>query len=315
MSSSPIAPREAAIVADRSERSSTGASGRDRRLRRVLVSLWGSLTIHALFLLLLISTIAYRAVPAETVETPVEVIIPEPAQARLPAPPPPAPQPAEPQASAGSNAFDARDIADEERERKADLGKVTRDGDGTEAASTAAPSSAEAKRDGEELDKDPNKEISRLVPPADIESEERKKMIAPPGPGRRPTNKDEPKTEPKEEATAKRQPLHCGENAKRPIPLAASIKRGEVLGPMTRDQALRVMEMTQARTDMSISPAYIENARIFVHVDGSAPSSWVVVLLPRGMSVQTGDRIEYFFYHLDPARPCHYIPNLASRVL
>ena len=76
-----------------------------------------------------------------------------------------------------------------------------------------------------------------------------------------------------------------------------------------------MIQMTQANLDMYISPAYVENIRVMVHVDGTAPNAWVGVLLPRGMSVRTGDHIEYIFVHLDPARPCHYIPNLASRLL
>jgi hypothetical protein len=39
------------------------------------------------------------------------------------------------------------------------------------------------------------------------------------------------------------------------------------------------------------------------------------VLLPHGQTVRNGERIEFTVVHLDPSRPCHYIPPVVSRVL
>ncbi len=88
-----------------------------------------------------------------------------------------------------------------------------------------------------------------------------------------------------------------------------------MLGQATKAQAAEMIKRTQARRDMFISPNYIDNIRIFVHVDGAPEGASLAVLLPPGLSVQAGDRVEFLAGHLDPPTPCHYIPNLASRVL
>ncbi len=67
--------------------------------------------------------------------------------------------------------------------------------------------------------------------------------------------------------------------------------------------------------DMPISGRYVANARVFLHIDGTPDGASRAALLPAGLSAQTGDRVEFTPHHLDPASPCHYIPNLISRVL
>jgi hypothetical protein len=66
---------------------------------------------------------------------------------------------------------------------------------------------------------------------------------------------------------------------------------------------------------MYINPDYVDNIRVFVHVDGTRDGAWTVVLLPHGLAVQTGDRVEFTVVYSDPSRPCHYVPPLASSVL
>jgi hypothetical protein len=289
----------------------------DDRVRRFAVSFSGSIAIHALLLFLLISGIELLVVPTEEVVAPVDVVLEEPvARAEAPVPERPAPQPPPPSSAPQlKGGFDMREIADEERQQKALLGKEIRDGQGA-AQAPSASSASDEKRKGEELDKDPRKEISRLVPPREKEPKHRHKAkIAPPGPDRQPSAKDQPKEDATDESTRARQPIRCGANAKTPTPATATRVRAQVLGQMTRDQAERMMEINQANADMYISPDFGQNIRIFVHIDEEPDGSWRVALLPSGLSVRRGDHVEIIRWHLDPSRPCHYIPPLVSRVL
>jgi hypothetical protein len=139
-------------------------------------------------------------------------------------------------------------------------------------------------------------------------------MIAPPGQGSKPIAKEEA-TQEDSETTAKRRPIQCGADAKVATASSKMPRQGHVLGQLTRDEANRVIQITQANRDMHISPDYVDNVRVFVHIDGTREGAWSVVLLPRGLTVQNGSRVEFAPGHLDPSRPCHYIPNLISRVL
>lgn len=118
-------------------------------------------------------------------------------------------------------------------------------------------------------------------------------------------------------APAPGQKIHCGANAKI---TAGSLQpgrreRGRVLRQLTKGEAGRAIQLTQANKDMDISPDYLDNMRISVHVDGTHEGASSVVLLPHGLTVQNGNRVEFVPSHLDPSRPCHYIPNLVSRLL
>jgi hypothetical protein len=126
--------------------------------------------------------------------------------------------------------------------------------------------------------------------------------------------KEEPQKE-DDETTAKRQPIQCGANAKSFFPISPALKRGQVLRQVTKDQADRLMQINQANADMFISPGYGDNVRLVVHVDGTPENKRGLVLLPEGLTARTGDRVEWIGVHLDPSRPCHYIPPLVSRLL
>jgi hypothetical protein len=117
------------------------------------------------------------------------------------------------------------------------------------------------------------------------------------------------------ETTAKRQPIQCGANAKVVFPISPPLKRGQILGQLTKDQADRLIQINQANADTFISPEYEDNVRVFVHVDGTPEGKWGIVLLPEGLTARTGDRIEWLGVHQDPSRPCHYIPPLVLRLL
>jgi hypothetical protein len=49
--------------------------------------------------------------------------------------------------------------------------------------------------------------------------------------------------------------------------------------------------------------------------DGTPNGAWVAVLLPPGVSVQAGNRIEFARRSFRHVQTCHYIPDLVSRVL
>ncbi len=191
------------------------------------------------------------------------------------------------------SAPDLREIADKDRQQKAARDRVTLDGDGTEKSLTAAPRESVENRDGEELEKT---------------------RIAPPGQDSKPTAKEEV-TQEDSETTAKRRQIQCGANDKVATAGSQMSRQGQVLGQLTKDEANRMIQITQANRDRYISPDYVDNIRVFVHIDGTKEGAWSIVLLPRGVTVRNGSRVEFVRGHLDPSRPCHYIPNLVSRVL
>ena len=90
--------------------------------------------------------------------------------------------------------------------------------------------------------------------------------------------------------------------------------RGEVVGFLTSDQAVRLLQNTQFSSRMAINPDFLTNARSLVHVEGSLDGTRMVYLVPRGMNVRIGDHVEVISGHVDPSLPCHYIPNLVVRV-
>jgi hypothetical protein len=212
-------------------------------------------------------------------------------------------------------AFDFRDIADEEHQQKAWPDGTMINGDGTDKSLTASLSHGGKERDSEELKDDPDKEAFRLVPPPpkDPDSPQRTN-IAPRGKGSKPKAKEEPKEE-ADASTAKRQEITCGANGKTVTRSSQVQRRGQVVGQLTKDQANRLMQINQANLDMYISPDYVDNIRVFVHIDRTRDGAWTVVLLPHGLAVQTGDRVEFTVVHLDPFRPCHYIPPRVQRLM
>jgi hypothetical protein len=271
--------------------------------------------------------IAVRLETTATVETQVDVIVEE---AIVEAPPPEAARPESKSESAASppkpadanerlkNRFFVRELADEDREQKAEKGEANTSGAGKDKALTAPPQDSSDRRESEDTRPEPNKEISHLVPPAAPTPVSRTKTrIAPPGPLKQPAAKsrkpDEKATQ--DEATMKRQNIECGAKAKVAFEPSPRTRQGQVLGRLTKDQADRMIQVTQAYLDMLISPRYLDNMSIFVHLDGTREGAWIMALLPAGLSVQAGDRVEMLGAHLDPSALCHYIPTLVLRVL
>jgi hypothetical protein len=278
----------------------------------------GSIAFHVLLLALMIVGVDIYAEPIKVTETPIEVIFEAKAD-------PPAQSaehlPVSKQSPAASSnaqpryAVDPREIADEEHQQKAWPDGTVINGNGTDKSRTASLSDSGKRPDSEELKNDPDKEVLRIVPPRpkDPESPQRTN-IAPPGQGSKPWAKEEPKEE-ADASTAKRQKITCGANAKTVVRSSQVQRRGRVLGQLTKEQANRLLQINQANLDMYINPDYVDNIRVFVHVDGTRDGAWTVVLLPHGLAVQTGDRVEFTVVYSDPSRPCHYVPPLASSVL
>jgi hypothetical protein len=278
----------------------------------------GSIAFHVLLLALMIMGVDIYAEPIKDTETSIEVIFEakadSPAQSveHLPV--------SQRSLAASLNAwpqyaFDPREIADEERQQKAWPDGTVINGDGTDKSRTASLSDSGKRRDSEELKNDPDKEVLRIVPPRPKDPDPPQRTnIAPPGQSSKPTAKEKPKEE-ADASAAKRQQITCAANAKTVVRNSQVQRRGQVLGQLTKEQADRLILITQANADMYISPDYVDNIRVYVHVDGTRDGAWLVALLPRGLAVQSGDRVEFTPSHLDPFRACHYIPHLVSSVL
>ena len=99
------------------------------------------------------------------------------------------------------------------------------------------------------------------------------------------------------------------------LPFAGPARQGQVVGFLSTDQANRLMQQTQAELRMAINPDYIGNVRSLVHLDGSPEGSRFVFLVPQGMNVRIGDRVEVIGGRVDSNLPCHYIPTLITRGL
>jgi hypothetical protein len=100
----------------------------------------------------------------------------------------------------------------------------------------------------------------------------------------------------------------------KPFPPHAA-QQGHVVGFLTPEQAGNLLQRTQTELGMPINPDYLPNVRSLVHLDGSAEGSRSVYLVPQGMNVRIGDRVEVIAFRTDPSLPCHYIPNLITRDL
>jgi hypothetical protein len=101
----------------------------------------------------------------------------------------------------------------------------------------------------------------------------------------------------------------------KPFPFSHPPQQGQVVGFLTPEQADDVLQRTQRQLGMTINPDYLPNARSYVHLDGGVQGSRYVYLVPQGMNVRVGDRVEIIGGRLDPNLPCAYIPNLITRDL
>jgi hypothetical protein len=286
--------------------------------RQAAASYAGSIAAHALCAALLLLVVGFRVSPPVVIMTAIEVVL-EPAPPASPASPAsPAPA-ALPQARADDlhgwarYGFDTRPFADAERQRKGAPDARTIDGRGTDKVATLAPRNGAEKRDGEDLKNDPDKEAIRIVPPLASDARWRQEAtLAPPGPEGAAWAPEGVKQD--DDATAReRQPIQCGGNAKSKTATSSRPLRAQVLEILNERQKSLTKDFTEAKHDLHTSPEYLELAQALVEIDVTRRR--MVVMLPQGMSARIGDRLEFMTGRLDPARPCHLIPNLATRVL
>ncbi len=282
------------------------------------VAFAASLVVNAAVLSLMIWESARDKTP-NMQETAVEVIVEAPPpEVAKPDVEPESTEASPPRANANAHLRNGGlpEIADEDREQKAPKGEETIYGAGVDKIVRSAPQAAQDRREGEEADPDPNKEISRIIPPAaPMPVPTPKPIIAPPGTSKqRAAQRKSDKVATHDEAAMKDKKIECSGRGYIGRP-THQVMQALVLGQLTKEQAARVIKKTQISKDLFINQNYVNNVRIFVHSDGSPDGDSKIVLLPQGLSVRAGDRIEYITGYPDPATPCHYIPNVVSRVL
>jgi hypothetical protein len=88
-----------------------------------------------------------------------------------------------------------------------------------------------------------------------------------------------------------------------------------VVGFLNPEQADNAMQRTQAQLGRTINPDYLSNVRSLVHLDGGVQGSRYIYLVPQGMNVRMGDRVEVIGGRIDPNLPCQYVPALITRDL
>ncbi len=178
------------------------------------------------------------------------------------------------------------------------------------------PLQSKDNQDSNKLDADPNKEISRIVPPAAPSSiAQAKPQTVPPGPKKQlaaQSEKPDP-TATDDETARKGKPIECGTNAKVSFRDVGRVRLGQVVRVLTSDETMRSVRNMQFARDLFLNPSYTHYTRILiVHLDDGRNS---VGTLPPALSVQIGDRVEFQNAHPDASAPCHFIPALVSRVL
>jgi len=101
----------------------------------------------------------------------------------------------------------------------------------------------------------------------------------------------------------------------KPFPFSHPARQGEVVGFLSPEQADNAVQRTQAQLGRTINPDYLSNVRSLVHLDGGVQGSRYIYLVPQGMSVRMGDRVEVIGGRIDPNLPCQYVPALITRDL
>ncbi len=299
-----------------------GDDVRQPRIKENVASFVASLIVNAAFVVAMIWETNTRLETLAIREITVELIAEPPPEIAKPAQPI-----VKPETKAERDATSGRwkgltgalpNIADEERKLKAPLGERTIEGAGADKMLSGAQSESKDEQDSDKQDSDPDKEISRIIPPAAPKPiAQAKPEIEPPGPEKKlAAQSEKPDAAAADSETAiKRKPIECGVNAMASFRSPSQVLRGQVLRLLTRDEALKAIQKTQFIYDMHINPNYVYNVRAAIHVDDAFEHPVGFVLLPLGISARVGDRVEFVTAHPDPSMPCHYIPNLVSRVL
>ena len=85
---------------------------------------------------------------------------------------------------------------------------------------------------------------------------------------------------------------------------------GQIVGFLSRPQALELLDRTQREVNGKIDPAYLNNLRAVIHLDGKPAGARVVVLVPQDMLVHYGEHVEAVGGRPSRTLACHYVPNL-----
>ena len=244
---------------------------------------------HVIIALVLLLGFFERTEPASIVETPVEIVMEEPAAAS----PPPVSAP-----NQQNDLLSMPAVADADKRAKAPL--ATQDVNGVDLSKQPGhdggdPSSNPAKLPmpsaAGELASGAASLPSWAVEPAGLAQQQA--TVRESG---------------EDELTAIKEPkVECGAKARLSPPRARIRKQAMVIGIATAAQALAMTRSSQVVADRRINPNYATNTEVFA-------DTWVgkaIVVLPAGLTVNAGDVIEFDQGYVDPSDPCQYIPNLA----
>jgi hypothetical protein len=88
-----------------------------------------------------------------------------------------------------------------------------------------------------------------------------------------------------------------------------NVGAGVVMGFDDRTTALARIQMTEAQNHGKIDPDYIENLRAHVRL---ANGNVLVVLVPKTLTVQIGDRVTFQGGYHNLNLPCNYVPTLIT---
>jgi hypothetical protein len=85
---------------------------------------------------------------------------------------------------------------------------------------------------------------------------------------------------------------------------------GVVVKFLPTDIAQQLMLANERRFGRTLNPAYLNNPRVVLQLQGLLKGEKSVALVPSGMHVWPGETVSFIPYHADPHNPCAYIPPL-----
>jgi hypothetical protein len=90
---------------------------------------------------------------------------------------------------------------------------------------------------------------------------------------------------------------------------------GKIIGFLSQSEASDLLQRTEMQLRARINPHYLTNLRAVVEPSGFSGGRRYIAIVPKTLAVRVGDQIEYAGGYTDTSMPCHYIPNLISRVI
>ncbi len=85
---------------------------------------------------------------------------------------------------------------------------------------------------------------------------------------------------------------------------------GTITALVPRLMAVSTMFETQRAVHGFLDPEYMAGQRVLVHPDGANPGAHLMVVVPAGMVVQVGQKVEVAGAHVSHHFACRYAPNL-----